>query len=1834
MKSIVLSLGVFVVATASVFANPTGGTVTAGSASITSAGSNLTINQTSNRAIINWQGFSIANGELTQFIQPGASSAVLNRVTGGNLSSIYGTLKANGQVYLINPNGIVVGASGVIDTQGFVASTLDASDSEFLSGGNMTLAGDSSAKIQNLGKIDGGMGNVFLIARQIENAGTIQGKTVGLAAGTEVLLKPAQGDFIVKAGEVTEGTGIDNQGLIQATTAKLEAAEGNVYSLAINNGGVINANSVTNEGGKIYLRANGGKIVNTGKLIAYRGANGGDIDVRAGNIFIAPGAELRADATVDGNGGTVNVIAEDTAEFHGNISAKGAGAGNGGFVEVSGKHVDISGMVDTSAENGNFGTFLIDPGTVNVINSDLVLNGPDTFGDAWIASILELTNLTIQTSAASGGLGADENIVIFGSSDLGGAVDITWGANTKFELQAGRSIEMHSGALIENTSTTHSGDAIVMRANEAGSTSGNFIGVNIDGGTLRSNTGNIKLYGQGGDTGNFNIGVQIANGAVVESVGTGASAANISITGTSDSGDLGLYGVSVAGTSATRITTIDGDVLINGQGGNGINQGNVGILIGKGKVESIGTGSSAGKITLIGTGGTGNEGTHGVIVQDATVSSIDGDILLKGQGGSGAGAIANTGVAVAWGGKVQSTGTGDDAANITLIGTGGMGDNGTYGVYMVGNDSEISTVDGDILLKGKGGNSTGNGSSGITIENSAYVKSLGLGTNAGKITLIGTAGSGVSSNHGIYINAETNPASVTSIDGNISITGQAGGDGTGTNNIGVYVANGGTVESVGTGASAATITIKGTGGNGTDFNHGVSVDGGAVRSTDGNIAIYGKGNGTGYRNNGIWVIYGGKVASIGTGAEAANILLKGTGGDGNWDNNGVRVSYGDGAGTGASVDTVDGDISIYGKGGDNAAAWYNFGVQVNGNTTGTGRVTSTGDGKITIRGTGGNGDAYGCGVYVAQEDCYVSSVNGNITIYGTGANTGKRNYGVYMINGGQIMSTGVGATAANITIRGTGGNGTSENFGVSIMGLNSKISTIDGDISITGQGGNGSGDLNDGIRMHNSAFVESTGTGDSAGKITMNGTGGHGGSTNNSGVLIQVNSSVSSIDGDVIVRGTGGDGNSAGVWLYNGGSVGASGDANVTITGVGNGTTEGIKTTGATANSIGGTTTGYIILTADTMRWDNLAISGAGKLYVQPYNVGTSIGLGDGAVGTLNLTDAEMDSIADGFNHVTIGHTNGFGLVHISNLIIKDALTVRTPAVDGDMIVDSGANISWDGADQLELIAGRSIDIESGVFLENTSEDFNATDRAIYMRANTAGASTGSFNGITNRGTIAANTGKIELTGRGGNVGSDNYGVAVIDGGQIISTGEDDEASQIVLRGTGGAGDGYNYGVYVANGSSVETTDGDILMVGRGGAGTGERNIGVRVGPDAGVYSDGDGHISMYGTGGTGTDRNYGILIDQAEVYSQDGNINLVGQGGNGTGDKNIGTWVYESVVASEGSGNVTLKGTGGAGVNENYGVHVSQMYGNNPYVYTTNGNLTVVGKGNGTGISNFGVWFYNATVGSVDNGNVSITGTGGNGTDHNYGVLFQSSEIGSYYGNVSVRGQGNGTGSENVGVWLHNATNIGSDTGNITITGTGANGTDYNYGVYANSIGVNQVTTGSGNIKITGKGGDGSGSDNYGIGLCVADISTDSGNISMYGTGGNGTANNYGVALYSDLTNVHSDTGDILIRGQGKGAVDGYNHGIYLLDGGSVYTTGSGVDAGKITMYGTGSGDTTSYGVNISGAGSDVTTLDGNIYIKAKGGNNIPPFKGLYFDDFSQIQSTGSGTVTLIYSE
>ena len=299
------------------YALPSGGAVSAGGASIVGAPGKLTINQSSQNVAINWQSFSIAPAEAVQFVQPNSSSVALNRVLGSDPSSILGSLSANGKVFLVNPNGILFGKGAQVNVGGLVASTRNITDSDFMSG-NYKFAGSGNGAVLNQGTINADSGYVALLGASVSNEGVISARlgTVALAAGNAMTLDVA-GDGLLNVA-VNEGALnalVQNGGLIRADGGQVllsALSAGNLIQSAVNNSGVVQAQTVENHNGTIRLMG----------------------DMQSGTVNA---------------GGTLDASAPD--------------GGNGGFIETSAARVNFANdvKITTAAASGRAGTFLIDP---------------------------------------------------------------------------------------------------------------------------------------------------------------------------------------------------------------------------------------------------------------------------------------------------------------------------------------------------------------------------------------------------------------------------------------------------------------------------------------------------------------------------------------------------------------------------------------------------------------------------------------------------------------------------------------------------------------------------------------------------------------------------------------------------------------------------------------------------------------------------------------------------------------------------------------------------------------------------------------------------------------------------------------------------------------------------------------------------------------------------------------------------------------------------------------------------------------------------------------------------------------------------------------------------------------------------------------------------------------------------------------------------------------------------------------------------------------------------------------------------------------------------------
>ena len=271
---------------------PTGGHFYAGTGSIGGNGTALTINQSSPRGVINWDSFSIAFGHRVDFNN--GTGATLNRVVGGDLSMILGSLSGTGSVYLINPQGIVVGPSGIVTTgRRFVASTLDADNIAFMNGGPLTLSalpGNSNKSVINFGRIGSSGGDIFLVSSKgVNNLGTISAPngSAQLATGNQVLLQDASSGRQVFV-QVGSGGTLFNQGLIKAAQIDLQAADGNIYAMGGNHS-AIRANGTATRDGHVWLVADSGLVQMGGTFSAHNAdGSGGAVDTVAGTFSPSP----------------------------------------------------------------------------------------------------------------------------------------------------------------------------------------------------------------------------------------------------------------------------------------------------------------------------------------------------------------------------------------------------------------------------------------------------------------------------------------------------------------------------------------------------------------------------------------------------------------------------------------------------------------------------------------------------------------------------------------------------------------------------------------------------------------------------------------------------------------------------------------------------------------------------------------------------------------------------------------------------------------------------------------------------------------------------------------------------------------------------------------------------------------------------------------------------------------------------------------------------------------------------------------------------------------------------------------------------------------------------------------------------------------------------------------------------------------------------------------------------------------------------------------------------------------------------------------------------------
>ena len=696
-----------------VLAAPKGGHVVNGTASFTQDG-NLTVITAGNRSIINYDSFNIASGETVRFVQPNSGSSVLNRVTSPNPTNIFGSLQANGNVYIVNPYGVFFQNGAVLNVGGLYAGAGKLNDQDFTRGRiHFTdLAGD----VRNDGVLSAD-NRIVLMGANVTNNGTMT-STRGLAtmvSGRDVYVGERHSNVFVqangKAGAAASAAGsVTNTGTVSAPRVLLGA--GDLYSTAIVNSGLLRGQSITVNAGRggtatvsgrldatsaapsgvAKNTGQGGSIQVLGGGVALKGAaldasgtagggavrvggdwHGGGTLAHANTTTIDNGTTIKADATgAKGDGGSVVVWSDQGTFYGGSISARGGSAsGNGGSAEVSSHNELIfRGTADLTAAKGQTGSLLLDPSDITISDTGADYIGLTTltptvdFGDGNGATPAS-TAITIPVTTPLIGLNAvlaTANVTLRANNDIFVYQSIAPGIGTRsLELDAGRSIFI--GDATHPNITITLGGAFTAHFDDTDAT-----------GTIR-----------GAGLGNFSMGtgssITAPGGITITDTATGAAqstsgtAGTISLTSLSAPGGVltltnSYSDVNVAADIITASGTLSTDAAANGTPGGAISlTASGGISVGALTANGLTTGAG-GAISLT---GAGSALATGAITTSSPGAGSGGNVTLASNNGTlTTGTITANSGGAGTGGTVLLTSAGNlDAGAVSAMGGAG-----------------------------------------------------------------------------------------------------------------------------------------------------------------------------------------------------------------------------------------------------------------------------------------------------------------------------------------------------------------------------------------------------------------------------------------------------------------------------------------------------------------------------------------------------------------------------------------------------------------------------------------------------------------------------------------------------------------------------------------------------------------------------------------------------------------------------------------------------------------------------------------------------------------------------------------------------------------------------------------------------------------------------------------------------------------------------------------------------------------------------------------------------------------------------------------------------------
>ncbi len=1190
-----------------------------------------------------------------------------------------------------------------------------------------------------------------------------------------------------------------------------------------------------------------------------------------------------------------------------------------------------------------------------------------------------------------------------------------------------------------------------------------------------------------------------------------------------------------------------------------------------------------GAITIEGgTAPIASDNYDGIVIEDGNLTaSGTGTIFISGSGSNdGMSSMSTRGIFIT-GNSLLQTATGD----VNIVGVGaaaGLSRLNGIRINLGQTDAAvIRSVDGNINLTGTAGNGPSDFQTGVLLDGANPIQLTGTGS----LIVNGTGGDGLNGNYGIGIQN----AAISVNEGNIELNGTAGDGDAGQ--IGVSINFGVSIQIL----EGGSLAVTGNAGNGTEGNMGVFIGDTSVMVNQGGINIIGTaGNGSGSFQTGVSINYGVSLVASGL----ADITINGTGGSGLSLNRGVLLAA-------SSIHTAGGTTRVTGQGGTGGDT--NYGISILAGNT----ISDTAGGHIELNGTAGTGTGdFQIGLSVGS-NCLIEALgSGTVSLTGTGGVGTNYNYGLAMQQGSSIITSGGGSI-----ITGNGGSGGLLDVGLLFFGGANVSDTADGDIILNGTGGAGTSD-NRGITFEVDPVTTIT---SNNGNIILNGIGGANGNFNR-GINLITAAISSTGTGSVTLNGTT---NSVGtltegVYIENSSVTATSGD--ITLTGVGNGNGLGSDGVDVLENSLVSTTSGNITITGTT-----LATGGQHKgIYIYDPAIVLTI---DGTI-TLNGTGGtgaggEHSGVVLGGGNVL--QVTGSGSVNVTGAGGSGGATnAGIRLYNNGLVSTSGGGITFNGQGGtgtgngqlgIYILAGAGISDNGGgdIALNGTGGTGANTNRGVYI------------NGYLGSSITTTNA-DISITGTGGTGGDSNNGVFIEAETQVSAAG----TGAVQITGIAGTGANGNAGILVANPAVVQTEDGNITMNGTGGNGSGNFQVGTALLNGNIVQIAGEGIANINGTGGTGIDNNYGVLVQNAAVTTSGGGAVITGDAGPGSGDGQIGViLLLASTISDAANGDLVLNGTAGNGVDYNSGIFLD----GGSRVSSLDGNISMKGVGDGTGDFNHGLQMSAAAV--IENtgmGSINLQGTGGDGVYINQGIRMENTgtKISTIDGGITLSGTGgNATGTNNEGITIINEASIEAEgTGSITLTGNAVAGDGSNKGVVLFAPNT-FVRSNGGGIAITGNGA-GTGSNNLGISLENASSVQDmvDGNIVLNGTGGNGLSTNRGISITAGSVVTTTD-GEISLTGQGGMGTGNNNDGILINGVGSQVTSSQGNI--QIMANGGSSGSGSQHiGLYVNGSGT-IQTVDGDINIQGVGGDGLGNYhNGVHLASQGRIEATGTGSVDI----